>query len=1322
MSTPFSHKGQRDLLAQLVELVARRTTAERETAANDSKTKAALEQEFRKARKQSTATYEAAKSQLQTAYDDARRAALGEFEQSDRTLRERYNAAVQAAVERIDADVARVRARQKESRWEIGTLYDTSKNQPAQRESAVKRTVAEIDKQLEELDKQAQHTLLEQRQSNDVADPPAHAPADVAAAKAQLESSVSACRKVLAELAANRAATWVNPAMLVGVFCIAFAAGVAPAGFALGWTNPIWAAICLVLGVGATAAVYFYARPRAQRHAYASYLALRQIDVDNHAAAELLVREAAAQRQREQHEMLAKRDAALCEVDLTAQTALGKSAVAKQEQLAAFAAQLEPQAANIASRRDTALAEADATYPPQIAELEERYRAETETIAAANQSAVVQQERDHQAAYDAYRGAWTTGMSQFISGVAAVHAVNRKLFLDWNADALPAWTPPSAVPPGIRFGQFDINLAQIRGGIPDDAALRPAETRFTLPAILPFPQRGSLMLKGAGDALALANATLQAVMLRLLTSIPPGKVRFTICDAIGLGENFSAFMHLADYEEALVTSRIWTEQAQIEQRLADLTEHMENVIQKYLRNEFKTLEDYNHQAGEVAEPYRFLVVANFPAGFNEGSLRRLRSIASAGPRCGVFLLMSVDARQALPVNFNLAEIEETATVLKFQDGRFRWHHPDFEKLTLELDRPASAERFTEIVRQAGQAAKDSKRVEVPFETVAPKGDAWWTESAAAGVNVPLGRAGATKLQQLRLGKGTSQHVLVAGKTGSGKSTLLHALVTNAALRFSPDEVEFYLIDFKKGVEFKVYATHRLPHARVIAIESEREFGLSVLERLDIELKRRGELFRDAGVQDLPGYRKARPDDPLPRSLLVVDEFQELFVEDDKLAQDAALLLDRLVRQGRAFGIHVLLGSQTLGGAYSLARTTLGQMAVRIALQCSEADAHLILSEENTAARLLSRPGEAIYNDANGLVEGNHPFQVVWLGDDLREQYLRDLKQLAERREVVRPAPIVFEGNAAADLAGNTQIRHWLEADAWPAAPKVNLALLGAAVAIKEPTHLALRRQSGANLLVVGQQPASARGVLSSMLVSLALQHAPAGNGVPTSNAVPSSNSMSPGTAAARFVILDGTPADSADAGAWSQLADALPHAVSVVAGRGLGDAIAEVDQLVAEREKDRTDDAPPIFLFVYDLGRLRDLRKADDDFGFSSFSSEAKTVSPSKQFTHILREGPALGVHTFIWSDTYNNVTRSLDRNALKDFEMRVLFAMTGVDSSNLIDTPAASKLGPHRALLYTEEQGRLEKFRPYAAPSAELSAEITRRLAQRAAEVAQAP
>ena len=81
-------------------------------------------------------------------------------------------------------------------------------------------------------------------------------------------------------------------------------------------------------------------------------------------------------------------------------------------------------------------------------------------------------------------------------------------------------------------------------------------------------------------------------------------------------------------------------------------------------------------------------------------------------------------------------------------------------------------------------------------------------------------------------------------------------------------------------------------------------------------------------------RNAPGTPPLPRVLLVVDEFQEFFVEDDKVAQEAARVLDRLVRQGRAFGVYILLGSQSLGGAQTMPRTTLGQMAVRVALQCS----------------------------------------------------------------------------------------------------------------------------------------------------------------------------------------------------------------------------------------------------------------------------------------------------------------------------------------------------------------------------------------------------
>ena len=91
--------------------------------------------------------------------------------------------------------------------------------------------------------------------------------------------------------------------------------------------------------------------------------------------------------------------------------------------------------------------------------------------------------------------------------------------------------------------------------------------------------------------------------MRLLANTPPGKLSFTIIDPVGLGQNFAGLMHLADYEESLINRRIWTQRDQIEERLAELNEHIEKVIQMYLRNEYASITEYNEQAGSVAEKY-----------------------------------------------------------------------------------------------------------------------------------------------------------------------------------------------------------------------------------------------------------------------------------------------------------------------------------------------------------------------------------------------------------------------------------------------------------------------------------------------------------------------------------------------------------------------------------------------------------------------------------------------------------------------------------------------------------------------------------------------
>ena len=140
---------------------------------------------------------------------------------------------------------------------------------------------------------------------------------------------------------------------------------------------------------------------------------------------------------------------------------------------------------------------------------------------------------------------------------------------------------------------------------------------------------------------------------------------------------------------------------------------------------------------------------------------------------------------------------------------------------------------------------------------------------------------------------------------------------------------------------------------------------------------------------------------------------------------------------------------------------------------------------------------------------------------------------------------------------------------------------------------------------------------------------------------------------------------------------------------------------LARRQSGEADGpVPSTYLFLYDLSRFRDLRKSDDDFGFSfGRSDEPKKVSASQQLAELIREGPALGLHVIAWFDSLNNLNRAFDRQLLREFEMRVLFQMSANDSSTLIDNPAANRLGSHRGLFASEDRGTLEKFRPYAWP-----------------------
>lgn len=877
---------------------------------------------------------------------------------------------------------------------------------------------------------------------------------------------------------------------------------------------------------------------------------------------------------------------------------------------------------------------------------------------------------------------------------------------DWPVKSGTQWTAPETLPQALPAGQFRLSVPEP----PEDMAGDPEpESDLLVPAVLRFPVDMSLAIEHDAAGRDAALDFLRAILLKLLTSIPAGRFQLTLIDPVGLGQSFSAMMHLADFDEQLISHRIWTESIQIRDRLQKVTEHMENVFQTYLRSEFETIEEYNAAAGEVAEPYHFVVVAGFPTAFSEEAARHLASILTSGPRCGVHALLAWNPRQPLPRSFDSSVIRNACLRFQVCDGRVEPAAEEQHPLEFTAITPPLSADYVSLVRAVGENSKDSRRVEVSFSRIAPRSEDLWTRSTAESIELPIGRAGAARLQYLRLGRGTSQHVLIAGKTGSGKSTLLHILITNLALHYSPAEIQFFLIDFKKGVEFRTYAAHQLPHARVVAIESDREFGLSVLERLDEILQERGDTFRSQGVQDLPAFRRQFPQQTMPRILLLIDEFQEFFVAEDRVSSRAALLLDRLVRQGRAFGIHVILGSQTLGGAYSLARSTLGQIAVRVALQCSESDAHLILSEENSAARLLTRPGEAIYNDANGLTEGNHPFQIAWLNDARREQAIQQMLNHQHRggtrhQNAAEHRMIVFEGTVppSADVCG--PLKAWLrsEPDATRRVSEYLPVWVGEPVAIAPPTCIELRRASGQNLLIIGQETDMADSVLLMAAISCFHTAARPSTASASEPARPVTTAEAERTAVPQFHLLhDGRERETA-ARFGAAFSTALPgrfhcHAISETES-----VIQSLHRQLVSREASAADgEQPELLLAIRNLGQFRALRRDEDEFGLGGFG-EAKPVTVANQLTDLIRRGPLAGIHVMIWSDTFSNAMRWLSNSLLREFDNRIAFRMNQTDSASFVDTPVAATLTPGRAVLYRDQTGNAEKFRPFAWPSPE--------------------
>ncbi|MDO4617665.1 MAG: type VII secretion protein EssC [Lachnospiraceae bacterium] len=155
------------------------------------------------------------------------------------------------------------------------------------------------------------------------------------------------------------------------------------------------------------------------------------------------------------------------------------------------------------------------------------------------------------------------------------------------------------------------------------------------------------------------------------------------------------------------------------------------------------------------------------------------------------------------------------------------------------------------------------------------------------------------------------HGLVAGTTGSGKSETLQTYILSLAVNFSPEDVSFFIIDFKGGGMANLFSD--LPHlGGQISNLSGNQVHRAMIS-IKSENVRRQRIFSEHGVNNINLYTRLYKNHeaavPVPHLFIIIDEFAELKREEPDFMKE----LISVAQVGRSLGVHLILATQKPSG-------------------------------------------------------------------------------------------------------------------------------------------------------------------------------------------------------------------------------------------------------------------------------------------------------------------------------------------------------------------------------------------------------------------------
>ena len=780
----------------------------------------------------------------------------------------------------------------------------------------------------------------------------------------------------------------------------------------------------------------------------------------------------------------------------------------------------------------------------------------------------------------------------------------------------------------------------------------------TVPALVPLRGSNGICVLGDHTSKKEAHNLLQLIAFRLLLSIRKKQAKFIIIDHEKNGASFGSLFGL---DEKIVHAEIWDDENEITDGITDIKNQVPLIRSKYLQTKYSDLAEYNQSVAHSNQPFHFIMVANFPRGFNQDSVQKLHNLMLNGSSVGIYVLLSLDLSADIPYGMNMEPFKKVTTTIDIKNklvsntSADEWYNENFILKSIDNELPANLE---ELKNQLNKMAEETNTI--TLDVIQDYDDAWKNDSSL-GVKIPIGITQSNETIDFIFGFNSDvYHALIGGSTGSGKSVLLHDLIINGALLYSPEQLQFILLDYKEGTEFKLYED--LPHIKVLSIASEAEFGISIFEFLVDEVARRGDLFKKYQVGNLHEYNQ-KSKETLPRYLIIIDEFQVLLNGKGSGPIKVASLMEDISRRGRSFGVNMILSTQSLGDV-DITPSTLSNIGLRIGMKMPENDCTKILSYNNDVPMHFSRAGQAVYNSKNGLKAGNTEFQVAYRSKDSITSVIKDLNKKAdfEIKANRRFSKYIFDGNQKGSILKNKILSERIKDNKFEKNDSFCDLYIGEPSFLQEE-HIKyrIRKQAGSNVLVIGDQPHAAVSVVYYSLYQLIKQSSPE----------------------SKFYIFNLFDIDSGFANEFNALKEISKNVKVYSNDKNLENILQEIDDELKYRIEEENNSYRMTLVFL-NIQRSRSLKRGEYDLS-----------EMGKKLSEMINNGPDLGIHTIFHAIRNADLQEVMDRKTIKDFENVII--LKGEDPSQYTDDNFDEIKSPDTAYIKSPAtRYKLDLFRYY--------------------------